>query len=369
MPARVEIRLRQAERDRLERFRAAAQSRGTWCRLTAILMLGVGMTASEVASLLAVTVQSVGNWVRRWMRGRCGGLQEGHHPGRPPRVTRKYLRLLRESVQRGSRAYGYVFTVWSAARLSEHLRRRTKIRVTPKWVRELLRRMGYRFRRPKHTLRGRQNRRHVRVVRNRLKRLKAASLRRDAGYELWFEDEADFHLHPHLTRMWMRRGHQVKVPSPGQNRKQPAFGCTNYATGKQIVHLPTTKKGGKNSREFLVVVNRLISRAKRTGKKIVLVLDNGPIHRAHRVLKVIEDPALRKLLQVVWLPKYAPELNDQERVWKYAKEHGIANVLFTDKTHLRREVQRVFDRLNTSSSDMLMIVLGRSGQDQKLKRN
>ncbi len=55
-------------------------------------------------------------------------------------------------------------------------------------------------------------------------------------------------------------------------------------------------------------------------------------------LAVLEDPAIRKLIHVIRLPKYAPNLNDQERIWKYAKEHGIANVLFAGKDLLRAQV-------------------------------
>jgi transposase len=53
-------------------------------------------------------------------------------------------------------------------------------------------------------------------------------------------------------------------------------------------------------------------------KPTVLTLDNGPIlaERAH-------------WMTVEWLPKYAPELNDIEEVWRDLKRHHRAHQTFT----------------------------------------
>jgi transposase len=171
--------------------------------------------------------------------------------------------------------------------------------------------------------------------------------------------------------MWMRRGQQRRIPSPGRNQKQPAFGWFNYASGEHRHHLPKTRKGysGKNSTEFLVVVMNLVERARRTGRRVFLVLDNGPIHKAKRVQKVLEDPEIRPLLQVVWLPKYCPDLMLQERVWKHAKESGIANVLFSDRHQLRRHVDRVLTQINTDQDKAFTIVFGRRQRVRPIPEN
>ncbi len=159
----------------------------------------------------------------------------------------------------------------------------------------------------------------------------------------------------------MRQGQQRQIPSPGHNQKQPAFGWFNYASGEHRHHLPKTRKGysGKNSTEFLVVVMNLVERARRTGRRVILVLDNGPIHKAKCVQLVLDDPAIRPLLQVVWLPKYCPELMVQERVWKHAKESGLANVLFTNRNQLRRHVDRVLTHINRDRDKAFEIAFGR----------
>jgi transposase len=51
----------------------------------------------------------------------------------------------------------------------------------------------------------------------------------------------------------------------------------------------------------------------------VLVEDNGPIHTSKLSLAALAARA--HWLTVEWLPKYAPELNDIEGVWRDLKAH------------------------------------------------
>jgi transposase len=144
----------------------------------------------------------------------------------------------------------------------------------------------------------------------------------------------------------MRRGQQMQVPSPGQNSKVAAFGALNYATGQHRSLVPRVSKGGKNSAQFLLFVGGLLLRARKTRRPIVLALDNGPIHTSKKTSAFLNHPDVRKHLRVLWLPKYAPNLNDQERVWKVAKAQGVSNVLFSGRDSLMEHVRLVLNSIN-----------------------
>ena len=90
-----------------------------------------------------------------------------------------------------------------------------------------------------------------------------------ATYELWYADATQFQLLPHLARCWMRPGQQVKVPTPGKNRKVAAFGAVCYGRGLFLHHTqPRVTAWGMRS-----IVQRLLRRARQTGRRVVLVLD------------------------------------------------------------------------------------------------
>jgi transposase len=99
-------------------------------------------------------------------------MADGPRMGRPPNARGRYLKVLKEAVERGPHAYGYLFTVWSAARLAAHMKAKTRIGLSDKQLRVWLQRLGFVYRSPKHTLRSRQNRRHVHAAKLRLEALK-----------------------------------------------------------------------------------------------------------------------------------------------------------------------------------------------------
>ena len=68
---------------------------------------------------------------------------------------------------------------------------------------------------------------------------------------------------------------------------------------------------------------------------MVLVEDDGPIHTSKRALAALTARA--HWLTVEWLPKYAPELNDIELVWRDLKAHHLAHKTFTDTAALRSQ--------------------------------
>lgn len=155
-----------------------------------------------------------------------------------------------------------------------------------------------------------------------LKSAQKGALVPDAEYELWYQDESEFHLHPHLTRAWMRKGEQMRVRSAGINRKQTVFGVFRYGRGLFYYHIQPRK----NSWGLRALLYRLAERARRKGRRIVLVMDQGNPHHAKVVHKYLDK--VGKQLEVFWLPHYCPQLNLIERLWKHLKCSRMANYLF-----------------------------------------
>jgi hypothetical protein len=139
---------------------------------------------------------------------------------------------------------------------------------------------------------------------------------------LWYGDASTFELLPHLVRCWRRRGRQQAVKTPGKNRKVGVFGAWCYRRGLLIHHTqPRVTAWGMRH-----LVQRLLQRARRTGRKIVLVLDRGNPNHAHALHRDLEMS--RPLIEVFWLRNYCWNLNLIERLWKHLKGSRIANVLF-----------------------------------------
>ena len=144
----------------------------------------------------------------------------------------------------------------------------------------------------------------------------------NADYELWYLDESEFHLHPHLTRMWMPKGKQRRVRSPGVNRKQTVFGAFCYGRGLFYYHVQPRKTAWG----VQMLLQKLLRRARRTGRPILVVMDQGNPHHAKALERYLQD--VKEHIQVFWLPHYSPELNLIEPLWKHIKGSRMADVLF-----------------------------------------
>ncbi len=71
---------------------------------------------------------------------------------------------------------------------------------------------------------------------------------------------------------------------------------------------------------------------------VVLVPDNDPIHTSKLSLAALAPRA--HWLTVKWLPKYAPELNDIEGVWRDLKAHHLSHQSFADAGALNTSILR-----------------------------
>ncbi len=161
---------------------------------------------------------------------------------------------------------------------------------------------------------------------------------------LLFGDESEALTHPYLAHAWARSGADLRVPAPGQARKVAMMGALNHATRKLIVLTSPTKR----STDFIALLDHLDrlygTKLGLCAKPIVLVLDNGPIHVSKRTRAELE--ARRHWLTIEWLPKYAPELNDIEGVWRDLKAHHLAHQTFPDTAALDRGIHNAVQALN-----------------------
>ena len=198
---------------------------------------------------------------------------------------------------------------------------------------------GFVFRRPRHTLKGRQDATAVEASHQRLVDLKAQATA--GAIDLVFLDESEALTHPYLARCWARRGADLRIEAPGQAKKRAMLGAFDPVRRQLLVHASATKR----STDFIALLDYLgaaYGTTERT-RPLVAVLDNGPIHTSKLTTKAL---AQHPWLTLEWLPKYAPELNDIERCWRDLKQHQLANRTFADADALDRAIPDAVARLN-----------------------
>lgn len=162
---------------------------------------------------------------------------------------------------------------------------------------------------------------------------------------LLFSDESEALTHPYLSRAWARRGADLRVPAPGQSRKVAMMGTLEWGKRKLVVTTSRTKRSTDFIAHLQILDQRYGPKPGEPLKPAVIVLDNGPIHTSKVSRAALAERA--HWLTVEWLPKYAPELNDIERVWLDLKANHLAHQTFTDLVDLDRAIHNAVTNLNT----------------------
>jgi transposase len=168
----LEVRLKPWEARRLKQLRDNAASARTVKRAVCLLLSAAGGRTTDIARVTGLSRRAIEIIRRRWRNRRLRSVLDRPRPGRPTRITAKYRQELRRALLKSPLALGYVFTVWSIARLSTYLRQRTGIALGVNRLRQLAREEGFVVARPKHTLANKRDEQEYRRTRHRLQQLK-----------------------------------------------------------------------------------------------------------------------------------------------------------------------------------------------------
>jgi transposase len=167
--------------------------------------------------------------------------------------------------------------------------------------------------------------------------------RQGADYELWFTDGVRFDLLPVTTYTYRKRGEPLRIPTPGTNRRIAVQGAYRWPDGPFRFSYGARSV---NTNHFLGMLAQLEERANRTGKRIILVLDNGSAHTSRRSQEALAR--VKHLIRPFWLPPYTSEqLNDIEAVWKHLKDDYFSRMLTRKADHFVDEAVKLLSRMRT----------------------
>jgi DDE superfamily endonuclease len=150
--------------------------------------------------------------------------------------------------------------------------------------------------------------------------------------DLYGQDEAEIALLPTLTRTWMLRGEQLRVPAPGTNQKGAVSAAIDLGDGG-LFWFNADRRGVA---QFCATVHTGVRRSQERGRLAIFLVDNAPSHRVGKtgwVRRLLEADAGSVVL--VFQPKYAPELQPTERLWRQWRPNVTHN-------HTRGQLAELF---------------------------
>jgi putative transposase len=287
-----------------------------------LLLLADGHTWQAVTAILFCSSRTIDRWVKRFHDEGVEAVA-GHKPGRRFRFDPACRAVVIHWVTtQWPRDFGFLRSRWTCGALALLLLTRHHLDVSPETVRRWLHRGDMVYRRPRPTVGPRDEQREAKLA--RLRRLLAEL---PADETVVWQDEADINTNPEIGRMWMRRGQQADVPTPGTNDKRYVAGSIHWRTGMVFA-----TEGPKRDEElFLAHLEDLRHRLRRY-RKVHVICDCAKFHVSHKVQEYLAK--YRDRIELEMLPAYSPDANPMERIWWLLREHVTRNHRCRDQEEL-----------------------------------
>jgi putative transposase len=274
-----------------------------------LLLLHAGHPWATISAVLFCSFSTISRWSRRFEAEGVDAVL-GRPRGRRPSGVHVWATLVVRWVLTLSPVdFRFVRSRWSCEAVAVVLREDYRVRVGRETVRRWLRDADLVWRRPRPTIRPKDPDREKKLV-----ALRAVLKGLPDDETAVFMDEVDVNLNPKVGCMWMRRGEQAAVETPGSNEKRYLAGSIHWRTGRVIL----TEGRPREGRSAALFCRHLddLRRAFRHYTVIHVLCDNAGTHTP-------EGSKLVRAYLVAWghrvkvhyLPKYAPDTNPIERVW------------------------------------------------------
>ena len=299
------------EREELERMTQQEVGRVA-LRAQMILLSARGFTAPEVADIQSTSDVTVYKWLDRFNEEGPQGLYDRPRSGRPPKVDEETEQAIEETMSEPPTEGGYNFTYWTVPLLTEHLQQTLGKTFCPETIRMALHALGFRWRRPRWAVM-REDPQEAELMWAIWEAIAGAT----PDTLIFIEDETILKLLPPLRRMWMRKGQQVKVPTPDQNDDICLYGVIDLNMG----HTFHAFHDKGRSDYTIAYLQQLLDRYPQ--RPILLIWDQATYHTSQAVEDWLAD---HPRITTMALPKYAPELNPVEHIWRQLKDRVAANL-------------------------------------------
>jgi transposase len=280
-------------------------------RARLVLLTPRGFDVPEICRIFELTDDTIYKWFDRFDAEGPEGLFDRERSGRPREIDEEAEAELERLLEHPPLEEGYAFTTWTVPLLRSHLREQLDLDVSDQTVRRALHRLEFVWRRPRWFIDYEDP-----DYADRMAAIAQAILAANDEVSILLEDETTFRRLPPLRQMWMRRGQQAQVAVPASNGKFSLYGVLEARTGETLVE-PYPKGKSCYTKAFLERV------MERFSGKVLLIWDHARWHTSQAVETAL---AQYDRLEVLRLPKRAPQQNPVEDLWRELKRIVAANL-------------------------------------------
>ena len=298
-------------------------------RIRAVRSVQDGESPEHVARTLRVTSRAMYRWLAHDRRGGWDALKAKPLAGRPPKLSGGMLKWLYNTVTRKNPLQlRFRFALWTREMVAELIERKFGIRLARNSVGRLLAQLGITPQKPLHRAIERDAALLDQWFKTEYPKIKKMAKAQGAG--IYFGDAAHIRSDHHAGRTWGKQGETPVVATTGARH---VMSLISAITANGRMRFMVKPAGGVNAGVFIEFLKRLLAGATR---RIVLIVDRGPAHRAKQTKAFVDTLGGR--LQLFFLPPYSPDRDPGELAWKHLQADTVGRMVVTGKADFKSKV-------------------------------
>ena len=273
-------------------------------RINAVILLGSGWSVAEVAQALLADETTIRNWFQKYQQGGTDELLAMNYHGKEPSLTAEQQEELAKHLDEN--------TYIDSGEIRRYIEKTYGVVYSPTGVKELLHRLGFRYKKPKHVP-GKLDPEKQRAFLDEYVKLRETQGENDPFY---FMDAC----HPQYNSIpaygWIRRGEEKELKSNSGRERANINGVVEIDT----LEMETDFTDSVNSQSTIRLFEKL--QAKHPEAEVIhLVADNARYYKSNLVKEYLK----KSKIKIHFLPGYSPNLNIIERLWKFFKKQILYN--------------------------------------------
>ena len=273
-------------------------------RVKVVISLASGWSVAQIAEILLLDEKTVRSYFAKYVEAGEKGLLKMEYHGKESFLTKSQQTALKRHLEKN--------TYLSSHEIREYLRKKYGVEYSPTGIKELLHRLGFVYKKPKHVP-GKLDPAAQEAFIKEYEKLKKTKGKNDPIY---FGDG----VHPQYNSIpaygWIKRGVEKELKSNCGRKRVNINGAVDITTQETV----TDFTDSVNAQSTIRLLNKL--EAKHPDSKVIhLFIDNATYYKS----KLVKEHVKKTKIMLHFLPGYSPNLNVIERLWKFFKKKILYN--------------------------------------------
>jgi len=282
----------------LEKFHRSLHDKRQADRVKAVIALSKGWSAAQIAEILLFDEKTSRHYFEHYQKGGIQALLDDHYSGAESKLDKH--QNLEE----------HIFT--DAKSVIAYIYKQYKVRYSLSGVTDLLHRLGFSYKKPKHVP-GKQDPARQQAFLEEYEQLRASKGDNDPIY---FADAT----HPQHNSVpsygWIKKGQEKEVKANCGRQRLNINGAIDIETFEATTGFYDTI----NAQAAIDLFTKIEAKHP-DADAIYIIVDNARYYRSCLLKEHVEGTKIK----LIFLPPYSPNLNLIERYWKFFKKKVLNN--------------------------------------------